>query len=851
MHGTILATDCCCSEPRYLAMPCWNSQSRIFNAVLSSPFTTVFVANGASGNPPPSRLCALVLVGAGGAGNGTAAGGAGAYLETTFTTRAASVSNTMRIGHGGAVSDVGSTVFGGGREGASRTRYGGGGSAYRNGTTSPNDFVVGGGGAAASANFASQTGQSAVGGSGGTVSSVAPSSDPSSAGGATQTVGGAGGVAGGGAGTQGTLPSAGSGGLGAGFLTGLGGGGGGGGGRAGGGGGGNQGTAPNIRGGAGSGGASFNFDAALTHAGLGGYTQASPYTNNESRGLGDGGISAGFNGLGVIAWKRCTNVVCPEVPSALVPPALHICLTETQLHDLVKGAGDFDCDPPPPYLGFKYKGWPFYISRTPPQVAASRPCDRVPLTADLSAPRWVPSANYCETVYSANKVPEQSACVPLCAGDCPDTIYFCDEVRADIGAPPCLQDGRCHYFSHGGCDYVFSGVQTVNCTPPQPFNPDMAYEGSSEPPCVEKVPTVFAVGPHVFTGGFQCGSSVPLTWDAGSVSWVKASTTACTAVVGQWRTSMEMKCLYNLTGTDPSGCWKNYIQGQIAVPCECLNNFGDLNGGSVACENAVGRWGIVTYGRCDDAQPVPCPTAVATCSCWEMLGLFRKAFYDPSVDLPNQSKLIPVDPAEIAEPFVTALTITRTNCPHPPPCCSWVTVDAGSSSVATVTIDGCSFVGTGTAADFADKINKVLGSAGIVAVGSPDYWLGARWRGSMEFPNDVDCKSGGGNGDDAMVVSNTSTTAIIACRYNSIWRMAINVYVEARKGFYPAAYPACVCSDDECYVTADYISTGVLKEKPSPALLSELMPLGLVSGSEQHCAFYPSPPSMQFPLLIT
>jgi hypothetical protein len=834
-------------------MPCWDSASRIFNAVLDTPFTTVFVANGASGNPPPSRLCALVLVGAGGAGNGAAAGGGGAYLETAFTTKTAAASNTMRIGHGGAVTDVGSTVFGGGREGASRTRYGGGGSAYRNGTSSPNDFVVGGGGAAASSNFASQTGLSAAGGGGGAFSSVAPSSDPSSAGGSTQTTGGAGGVAGGGAGSLGSLPSAGSGGLGAAFLAGLGGGGGGGGGRAAGGGGGNQGTAPNTRGGAGSGGSSFNFDAALTHAGANGYTQASPYTQtNETRGAGDGGLGAGGHGLSVIAWKRCTTVVCPEVPSQLVPPALHICLTETQLQSLVAGAGDPDCDTPPPYLGFRYKGWPFFISRTPPQVAVSRPCDRVPISSDLSAPRWVPTAGYCELVHKATKFEAQTSCVPLCASDCPTTIYFCDEVRAQIGAPPCLSDGRCHFFTHAGCDYLYGGThQVVNCEPPAPFNPEMGYAGSSAPPCIDgKVPSVFAVGPNVYTGGFQCGASMTLAWDASTVSWVKSSTTPCIGTVGSWSTSMTMGCLYNLTGADPTGCWSNFIDGQTAIPCVCGDSLSDFKGGTVACENAIGRWGITTRGRCDDAQEVPCVPASAPCQCWEMRALWRGAGYDPFTDPVNQSKLISVDPSDIGEPFVTALTITRA-CAHPTPCCGWVAIDAGDSALCTITIDGCSFVGTGTAAQFAAKINEVLSSAGIVAVGSPDYWLGARWRGSAAFPNDSDCYAGGNNGDNAIVASNTATTAVIACQYSSIWKGGIQVRVDARKGYYPMAYPACVCSDGECYVEADYISTGVLREKPSPANLGELKPLALVSGSEEHCAFFPSPPSVTFPAQIT
>lgn len=820
MLGTI-TTDCCCdvpTGPRYVAMPCWDSRSRVFNAVLSSPFTTTFFATNAAGNPPQNTRCALVLIGAGGAGNTIASGGGGAYIETQFTTRASTQSNTMRIGHAGAITNVGATVFGGGAQGASFTRYGGGASAYRNGESAPEDFIAAGGGGAASSLFASQTNEPAVGGSGGTVLSARPSTDASTAGSASQTVGGAGGVTGGAAGQLGTLPTAGNGGAGASL------GGGGGGGRAAGGGGGNQGT----RGGAGTGGASLNFNPAISHSGRDGYTQASPYTNiGSTRGIGDGGIGLGNAGRGVIAWRRCPSQVCPEVPEGL-PPALHICITDSQLNNLKTAAGTDACDSP--YLAFKYQGWPFYIAKTPPQVVA-RPCDRLATNADLSAPRWVASANYCETIYTAQRTVQVSGCAAGCGSpNCAATIYFCDEYRHQIGMPPCiLTDGKCHWMSYQACDYLVTGTVDANCDPPTPFNVGI-YNGTTNPPCTGSKPFgQYDVGPFVFTGGFQCGSdsTVKFTWDGSGLPWYRQSSAACKPYVGPWTGHFTMNCLYHLTGDDVDGCWAVFNQGQNWAPCQCTSNFSDVIFGG-ECVHSVDRWDIVKEGLCPPVAGVP--QCQDPCICYGHRAIFRGC-ENGAVGV-QRPILVGAAAADCTgNGWVTALTITR-NCPHPNGgSAPWATVDG---CAGTVNIDNCLFQGNGTALDFANAINAALGDR-LTATASPNYWLGPRWRGTDTYPFDKDCQSGP-CGDEAMLVSYTDTQIVFAMRWTSLWKACLEVFCQSGTGLYPLAYPDCVCSANDCFCKSEYLSVGCVIEKPNvPANLGDLKPLALVAGSEQMC----------------
>ena len=796
-----LTTDCCCdvTGARFVAFPCWESRTRQFDLSGTAGAAVAFTASGSNPNsatPPVGTVARIVLIGAGGAGNGVAAGGGGAYLETTVTLPATS---NMRIGRGGSKTDVGATVFGGGARGPSSgaavntLRYGGGASGF----DSTLDYIAGGGGGAASTNFAAQTGLVANGGSAGVSSSIAPSADPSSAGGATNTTGGVGGLTGGGTGTLGTLPAAGNGGSGAVFSV-TGGGGGGGGGRAAGGGGGNQTIASVVHGGAGSGGASTNGNPALTHSAIDTYTQASPFTNiNATRGIGDGSLSAGGNGRGIVSWRGCSNCPCPEMPALAVPPALHICLTQEQFNTLRSRAEGVGTDCGQGYIGFEYQGFPFYIAAVPQEVV-DRPCSRAVLNADLVGGRCVSSSGYCCRIWSAAKyVGTTGNCTPACGGvGCVDTIYFCDRYRAEtLGINECdLIAGKCVFVEYNSCDYIVNALSVdADCITPAPSPLNVGTAGGvSDPPCDKAGNAVWEVGPHVFSGGFACGFSMRMQFNAAGVSWAAGTpTAACRATVGNWQATVEMPCLYWLVGKDTCS---------QAVPCQC---GADYNGTCITERTAVEREGLCNATANPNVCSNPC-----TCAGWyfEVSGVptgFGPTWWGDSKDAVG---------GVCPQTYSTALTITR-NCAHPTSMVVAVSVDGGE-----VVIDGCTFQGNGTAAQFAAKINAVLGDR-VTATGSNEYWFGPRWRGTKAYPDDFNCNGGALAGDFATVISNTSTVAVIAAAYSSVWRINVIAKVKAEQGFFddpitPEFDGACGCCQGCCLFYGTYISTACAYEKP-------------------------------------
>lgn len=808
---SVVPAGCCC-DGVYIAFPCWENRTLLFEINTVNPFTRTFIANGSSANsnnPPAGTLAKLVLIGAGGAGNGLESGGGGAYVETQVTLAATTM--TFRTGHGGAVTDVGATVFGGGSQGATRTRYGGGASAFN--LNASTNFMAAGGGAAASSNYTAQTTQTSRGGDGGISSSLRPSTDVSTASGSTTTAGGTGGTTGGGTGSLGTLPSAGTGGLGAALSSGQGGGGGGGGGRAAGGGGGNQTVAGVTHGGAGTGGSSLGGAPALSHSGKNGYAQASPFTNlTTTRGIGDGGLQAGGAARAALAWRACDACPCPEMPAG-IPPALHICMTQAQFDAIKAAAGSDPCADTPfpsPYIGFNYQGWPFYIVANPTLIAPPRPCDRVAASGDISGGRWVAFSNYCCQLWRLPRfIGTSPLCTPDCTGqqECPDFIYMCDQYRHDLGLPPCadvLGDNQCYFVQYNGCDYKFTG-ETVDgdCTTPTP-TPLNVGTGLEVGDCTTgKVPSTWTVGPHVFTGGFQCGSQYTVTWDADGYPWCAANVAACRADIGEWSWQFKMDCLVAGTGEDT--CYLGL------PPCKCGAPW-DSN---VCSDFAITRPARKRQGLCNTTgDPNVCSNA---CLCPGWRGEATSTWLDGT---PDGTPL----------PYVPALTITR-NCPHPTST-TWLAVDELGG---TVTIDGCTFVGNGTAQDFATRINQVLGDR-LTAVGSPSYWIGPRWRGSLPYPNDYECNGSwmggyGSMGDRCQVISNTATVGVIACQYSSVWFVRIELGVAALTAFSPG-YGACTCTGSPaCLAAASYESTYQAERPDQPIVFSSFAPFTLWAAS--------------------
>jgi hypothetical protein len=357
---------------------------------------------------------------------------------------------------------------------------------------------------------------------------------------------------------------------------------------------------------------------------------------------------------------------------------------------------------------------------------------------------------------------------------------------------------------YNGCDYKFTGDQVDgDClTPaPSPLNVGTGYEIGD---CTTgKVGNTWTVGPNVFTGGFQCGSSYSLKWDATGYQWCDSLVTACRIDVGSWGWQFKMDCL--VVGTGEDSCYSGL------PPCACGAPW-DSNTCSVAGVNRPAR---KREALCNTtADPNVCSDA---CSCPGWRGTAQSTWLNGT---PDGSEL----------PYVPALTITR-NCPHPTST-TWLSVDEAQGSV---TIDGCTFVGNGTAADFAQRINEVLGDR-LTAVGSQAYWIGPRWRGSLPYPQDYECNGGwmGGtaasNGDRCQVVSNTSTVGVIACQYLSVWFLRADVSVSALTVF-SQQLGACTCSGSPaCTAAATYESVYQVERPDQPILFPSFGPMTLAAG---------------------
>ena len=800
MPQTIAAVPCCCGGPEqfYVAYPCWNRSTRMF-ALNSPPGSAwTFVANGGStggSNPPSGTLSKVVLIGAGGAGNGTDPGGAGAYVESQVTFPSTSMS--VRVGRGGPVSNDPNGAPFGGASGASNTRWGGGASAFRLNTTT--DFIAGGGGAAGSANFTVQTAQSARGGDAGISASDRPAADITVAGGSTTTNGGAGGVSGGGTGTLGSLPSPGSGGAGA---SGTNGGGGGGGGRAGGGGGGARTVGAVTYGGAGTGGSSLTNDIFLAHGGLGGYSQASPYTGTgPTRGTGDGGLGAGFDGRVVFEWRACSGCPCSEMPAG-IPPALHICLTGTQLAALLSAAGSNACNVE--FLAFRYKNWPFYL-RMADGAVSSRPCSRTVPSSDLSEGKWVKFSDYCCRVWKLPKVdPSTGLCTRRCDGqNCPAFIYMCDDFRHGLGLPPdptCTPvPEKCYFVQYQGCDYLYTSMSlNADCSASADTTPRNVGTGWALKDCFPaQEPTEWEVGPEVFVGGLQLGDSCTLTWNASAYPWCSSDVQVCipNVTAGPVPHVYRAHCLYGTPVGDKSHpqCFGNHPK------CGCVN------GVVPPCDPTRASTSI---GICT-SLPAPPPPCDSPCVCAKRL-------------IESNLRLVSATPPGS---YGLAMTVTR-SCPADDT--NWLSAGSAGevliadSGTALSNGDYCRFYGSGRVSSFASRINEVLGDR-ITAAAFGSYWWGPRYR---SLPPEADCcgDSLSAPGDDVQVVVVSTTVAQIYCQHSSAWRLESDW--SAYAGEYNGS-AGCTCSSlDACRAVAEYyIGPTAVEVYGTPLALASMGPL--------------------------
>lgn len=805
MPQTIMAALCCCGGPEqmYIAYPCWNRQQRTFLINSQNPGNAqTFIASGAStddSNPPSGTVSRVVLIGAGGAGNGTDPGGAGAYVESQVTFPATSM--FVRVAKGGPVDNTSGGAPFGGASGASNTRWGGGASAFRLNTST--DFVAGGGGAAGSPNFTSQTSQTSRGGDAGISASARPATDIAVAGGSTTTNGGAGGIDFGGTGSLGNLPSPGSGGTGAsGSTTG---GGGGGGGRAGGGGGGTRTVGAVTYGGAGTGGSSLTNNIFLAHEGFSSYAQASPFTSkNLQRGTGDGGLASGFDGRVVFEWRACGNCPCPEMPAG-VPPALHICLTQTQLDNLLAAAGSNPCVPDPinpQFIAFNYKNWPFYINPQGSQIEPPRPCSRVVASSDLSGGFWTSFSDYCCRVWKLPKAtPSTGLCTRRCdSGNCPPFIYMCDKYRRDLALPPspvCTPDpGKCYFVQYQGCDYLYTSL-SLNAECPAasetlPRNVGTGWELKDCFPSAE--PNEWEVGPEVFVGGLQLGDSCTVTWDASAYPWCGAGFQACVPNVtpGPVPHVYRTPCLYGTPIGDKSHpqCFGNHPK------CGCANGLGP------PCDLPRASTSI---GICaQPGNPNPCTWP---CTCPKRL-------------IESNLRLVQAVPSGS---FSLAMTITRT-CPADDD--NWLSASGDGEVViadGTSTLpSGCRFYGSGRVSSFAARINEVLGDR-VTASAAGNFWWGPRYR---SLPPGADCCdwSGVAPGDEVQVVPVSTTVSQIYCRHSSAWNLESDWTGYGGEFNGPAG---CSCSSvDACRAVATaYIGPTSVEVYGTPLPLASMGPL--------------------------
>jgi hypothetical protein len=851
MTSTANLGCCPCPNGRFVAYPCWSYAGRTFNYSGTNgtvdTFTTTPSGNTNSLNPPTGTEAFLVLVGAGGAGSGPFSGGGGAYVETKISIPPTSF---ISVGRGGQTTNIGNIVFGGGRIGPTpgaitptTFRYGGGATRYRTGTSSSTSttdvFIAAGGGGAASLNFFSETGAHGRGGDGGMISSTPPTGDDTSGGSASNTSPGQGGDVGGGSGSLGVLPNSGGGGFGAPIdpTTAEGGGGGGGGGYGAGGGGGNfTSTVTPIftYGGAGSGGASFvgNSDYSRSFGGKRGFTQASQFTGaDDTRGIGDGGTGIGGNGRAVIQWRACYDCPCSETPSTGMPNSLHICLTLEQFQQLLDTASYSDGDCESDYIGFTYKGWPYYISRSEGTVGIDRPCEKVVDTADISGGKFVSGPEYCCMIWSAIKIttPAENCLACQASPTCPDTIYFCESYLNTIGVSWCdILNGNCIVITYDGCDYsLLTTPVDGDCltTPPSPLNVGSVKE-NTEPPCGDSGPpqSEWTVGPSVYNGGIQCGDTYTFTLFSNGKEFANSRNAECVTMT-DYSGSFVVACgggfgaFSPIVGIDDPVC-------PSTTPNNCVCSSDLTEECTTSLQGQINS--IKKQGICNTIEPPPggatiCSNPLHT-SRFGMLFLEDFVFDGSVFHGACQDDLSP------------ALTITR-SCDGT--AFSWCSASSNNSE-GVVTIDGCTFRGNGTPAQFAAVINSVLGSKGISASGSSNYWWGPRWRGTKDYPFDLDCAASfhisdfagdvDGNAGSATYVGDGKTQAVIYARRPVI---KLQTTVEIRPGEF-AAYSdgtgplpvgdflGCFCSTgEECRVLGFYNSENCVTVTPSRIFASD------------------------------
>lgn len=847
--SSVSPLGCCpCETGRYIAYPCWEMRQRVFNnngsPTLNNATPQTFVtASGGSANssiPPIETEVFLVLIGAGGAGNTGYSGGGGAYIETNLNI---SQTSTIRVGVGGPITNIANTMFGGGRIGPASAptneyRYGGGCTRYTTALSTPTQtsdvFIAGGGGGASSLNFFTLTNLHGRGGDAGISSSISPSSNISAGGNANNTTAGSGGVVGGGPGSVGVLPNNGAGGLGVALdgTTGQGGGGGGGGGFGGGGGGGNQTiTTPTITtyGGAGSGGASFigNSDLNRSHAARNGYTQASPFTQiTNTRGIGDGGLGVGGDGRAVIQWRGCDDCPCEETPAGL-PPALHICLTVDQFNS-IKDLASYSNGQCGTMIGFNYKGWPYYLDLNNTEVGIDRPCDRLVDTADISGGRYVSDSGYCCKIWSANKLLTGGECLNGCPEVCPPTIFFCEQyLTQTLGVSMCdINDNSCITITYLGCDYMLLfNPSDGDCMvePPTPLNVG-TLKSIGAWPCTETTQTTWTVGPNIDTGGFRCNSTYNLTFPYNGLTFDRPENQACTDA-----TMIDYVASYKMC--------KEWFDG--IFPCPLPGASAEASDQSTQCwdcsvepindclfNSSMGDY-YIKEGLCTVTPGQPQET-----SCVHPLHMAHITLNMIHERVFDENFL-----GSCSDPFDVAMTITRT-CPSTSPF-AWVSC---SGVDATIIIDGCTFTGNGTPAQFAAVINSVLGSKGITAIGGSKYWWGPRWRGTDAYPSDVTCSASptgpdyagdsSGNETFADYTGDGTTTAII---YGRRYMAKLRASIQVQPGEFQytdnnGEIIGCFCSTgDECVVTAYYCSEHCVPVETTPIIPSDFGPLSLDS----------------------
>jgi hypothetical protein len=487
-----------------------------------------------------------------------------------------------------------------------------------------------------------------------------------------------------------------------------------------------------------------------------------------------------------------------------VPPALHICLTQTQLDNLLTAAGDNPCVPDPlnpQFIAFNYKNWPFYINPQGSQVVPPRPCSRVAASGDLSGGFWTSFSDYCCRVWQLPKAaPSTGLCTRRCdSEDCPEYIYMCDKYRRDLGLPPgpaCTSDpGKCYFVQYQGCDYLYTSLSSnADCQSAGetvPRNVGTGWELKDCFPTAE--PNEWEVGPNLFSGGLLTDDVCTLTWDASAYPWCNSNFQACVPNVtpGPIPHVYRSPCLYGTPVGDKSHpqCFGNYPK------CGCFN------GVVPPCDPVRASTSI---GICaQPGNPNPCDSP---CFCQKRL-------------VESNLRLVSATPTGS---FSLAMTITRT-CPADNS--DWLSASGDGEVViadGTSTLSsGCRFYGNGRVSSFAARINEVLGDR-VTASASGNFWWGPRYRWLP--PEDECCGGAAAPGDEVQVVPVSTTVSQIYCRHSSAWNLESDWTGYGGEFNGPAG---CTCSDiGSCRgVATAYIGPTSVEVYGVPLPLASMGPL--------------------------